>query len=79
MAKARIPITQSYQTVATGVAIFTIDEVGDGAIFFDTTGDDSTAYKVTALINEQFSENAVQDTQVRASGDGWVIIVDGTL
>ena len=78
MAKARVVVTQSYQTVATGRVVITIDVKGDGTLFFET-GNDTTAYKTILGPGKQFQQTSSVDTQVKASGDGWEIIVDDTL
>jgi len=80
MAKAKFTITQSWQQVATGAAVFTIEKVGDGTIFFNETEDDVTAYRDSGLAGgEQYQQTAAVITTVRADGDGWELIADGVL
>jgi len=79
MSKAVLNITQAWQTVAVGAAIFTIKVKGAGAIFFNETEDDASAYVAAALPGEQFSQNDAILTKCRATGSGWVIIADGVL
>lgn len=79
MSKLRVSVTQTYQTVATGVAIITIVEKGKGALYIDDTGDDDTAYKTTLGPGDQFEQTETVITQVRADSDDWVIVVDGVL
>ena len=79
MAKAVIQVTQSYQAVASGQVVITVEKKGAGALFFNETADDATAYKVVGEAGEQFQQTDGVATQVRATGDGWEILVDGTL
>lgn len=79
MAKDNIDITQIWALVADGPVIVTIDKVGNGAIFFDQNQDEDTAYKATPQPGEQFEQTEFLPTYVKATGDGWKIIVDGTL
>lgn len=79
MAKAKITVTQAWQDAATGAAVFTIEKHGDGALYFNETEDDATAYKTTGEAGEQFEQTNAVTTKVRATGDGWEVIVDGVL
>lgn len=79
MAKARIVITQSYQQVASGAVVITVDKLGAGALHFDENQDDSTAYKSTEGAGGQFQQTEAIPTFMRATGDGWEVIVDGVL
>jgi hypothetical protein len=83
MAKTTIILTDAYQSVATGAATFTIKQRGAGKILFnDVNTDDVAAYEYgqgSTEINEQFKENETRTTYARATGAGWVIIVDGVL
>ncbi len=80
MAKAKFTVTQSWVQVAVGECAITIEQVGDGAIYFDEASNDVTAYKTVApAIEDQFQQTDAVPTFVRATGDGWAVIVDGVL
>lgn len=79
MAKAITTVTQAWQQIATGPAIFTIDKRGTGSILFNETEDDATAYRDAALPGDQFEQGDIKITKVRATGDGWKVLADGVL
>ncbi len=79
MAKNRVVVTDTYQTVATGAVVITVAVEGTGTLFFDETGNDATAYKTQLGPGEQFQQTDAVDTQVKSDGSGWEIIVDGVL
>ncbi len=79
MAKARISVTQSWVQVATGAVVVTIDAIGDGVLFMNETASDATAYRSSDGVGAQFQQSEAVTTYVRATGDGWAVIVDGVL
>ena len=79
MAKTTVTVTQTYQQVASGQCVITIKERGEGIIFFNETASDTNAYKLNPVPEDQFQQTSSVQTHVKASGDGWQIIVDGTL
>lgn len=79
MSKARFTITQAWQQIATGPAIFSIARKGTGSLIFNETEDVSTAYQVVAEAGEQFEQTGVNITTVRTTGAGWEIVADGVL
>jgi hypothetical protein len=79
MAKALTTVTQAWQQIATGPAVFTIDTVGKGSIIFNETENDATAYRDAALPGDQFEQGDIKITKVRATGDGWKVLTDGVL
>ena len=79
MAKSTIEITQSYQQIATGPVIITVLRRGKGSLLFNDTPSDVNALTDRASITQQFTEDENRLTFVRATGDGWKVIVDGVL
>lgn len=79
MSRALITVTQAWQEIATGPAIFTIERQGKGKLLFNETEDDVTAYKDVAEPNDQFEQDDIKVTKVRATGDGWKVLADGVL
>ncbi len=77
MSKIRTEVTQAWQQIATGPAVFTIAADGEGAIIFNESEDDATAYTGTPGNNAQFEQNAEVPTYVRATGNGWAVVTDG--
>jgi hypothetical protein len=79
MAKSVISVTQSFQKVATGQCIITVCQRGDGYLVFNETASDTAAYNIASSYDDQFEQMSAVDTYVKATGDGWEIIVDGIL
>jgi hypothetical protein len=79
MAKAVYTVTTNWQQIATGPVVLTIKAEGDGVIMFDEAQDDATAYVSSADVGDQFEQAAAVPTYVKATGDGWKVIADGTL
>ena len=80
MAKQVVTITDTFQQVASGAAVITVQKRGDGSLLINETAVDATAYKVRAEINEQFQQTDAVASHVRATdATGWEILVDGVL
>jgi len=79
MAKARTTVTTSWQQIAAGAAVFTVEKVGAGHLLFNETQADETAYRDRPSQNDQFEQRSDVTTYVKATGDGWEIIADGSL
>ncbi len=79
MSKNTINVTSSYQQIASGAVVITVKTAGKGVLLFDENQNDSTAYRSSAPVGEQFSQSQTVPTFIRATGDGWVVIVDGVL
>ena len=79
MARARVVVTQSWQQIAVGAAVFTIDIAAHGAVYFNEAQDDSTANKVYPKAGEQFSQSVTVPTYVKAEQLGWELIADGAI
>lgn len=78
--RATILVTQSYQQIASGTAVVSVIQVGEGSLKFNQVASDIDALSVTnAVINEQFSQNETVPTFIRATGEGWKVLVDGVL
>jgi len=79
MAKARTTVTTSWQQIAAGAAVFTVEKVGSGHLLFNETPSDETAYRDRPNQYDQLEQPNAAPTYVKATGDGWVIIADGSL
>jgi len=79
MAKTRVIVSQTFEQIATGAVVVTVDKQGDGALLFNETATEDTAYKSHPEISEQFQQTEAVTTFVRATGDGWELIADGVL
>lgn len=81
MAKTQVVVTDTWQNIATGPAVFTIKKVGVGNIAFNTTETLDTAYEDVPAVGDQFQQTDALNTKVKAdrADAGWVIIVDGAL
>ena len=79
MAKSTVVVTNSWQQVATGAVVITIESQGSDVILFDEAQNDATAYKSSSPVGDQFQQSETVATWVRSDGEGWVIIVDGVL
>ena len=79
MAKTTATVTTSWQQVATGPVVVTVKTQGDGVLLFDENQNDATAYRSSAPVGEQFQQNEILPTYARATGEGWVITIDGML
>ncbi len=79
MAKITVAITNSWQQVATGAVVITIESQGSDVILFDEAQNDATAYKSSSPVGDQFQQSEAVATWVRSDGEGWVVIVDGAL
>lgn len=79
MARATVVITQNFQLVASGVVTMTVVKQGKGTLIFNETSTDSNANTETAVAEDQFLQTEVKDTYVRATGDGWTLLIDGTI
>lgn len=77
MAKTKYTVTTAWAQVATGAAIFTVEVEGDGALYFNESETDDTAYKSVPSAGDQFEQTAALPTYVRATGTGWAIVADG--
>lgn len=80
MAKQVVTVTDTFQQVAAGAVIITVNKRGNGSLLINETAVDATAYKVRADINEQFQQTDAVASYVRATDpSGWEILVDGVL
>ncbi len=79
MAKTTKLVSQAYTQIATGPVVITVSKKGEGVLYFNETPSDVSAYKDAAKPNDQFQQSQSVNTFCRADGDGWEIIVDGTL
>lgn len=81
MARATTIITDSFQLIASGAALFSIKEKGKGALIFNETATDSNANFEHPEAAQQFLQNETKETYVRAQQPdaGWVIITDGDI
>ena len=80
MARQSVGITQSWQEIATGEAVITVVKKGKGKLLFNTSGSDVDALPFSgASTEQQFQQNSREPTYCRASGDGWEVIVEGTI
>ena len=76
MAKTKIHVTLAWQEIATSTAIITIEKRAKGTLMFNQSEDETTAYKTTGDVGEQFMQDDDIPTYVRADREGWEIIVD---
>lgn len=80
MARTVKNITEAYQSVSTGVAVFSFKKKGKGTLFINTVNtDDDTAEAFSSDGNErQSQQESAVETFIRASdpGEGWEVIVD---
>jgi hypothetical protein len=79
MARQTVTLTDSWQQVASGKCVITVLDDGNGAIFFNETATDVDALPIRAKNNQQFAQASGVDTFMKASGDGWEILVDGVI
>lgn len=79
MARDTFAVTTSWQQVASGIVTITIQKQGSGTLFFNETDSDVDANRFTAVSQDQFVQDSAVPTWVRASQDGWEILVDGAL
>lgn len=76
MARQVITVTTAWQQASTGKAVYTVTKRGTGALFLNTTEDDPTANVFTPSVGEQIEQTEAIITHVKASGLGWVVLVD---
>ncbi len=79
MARARIVVTQTWQQIAVGRAVFTVAKAGRGPLYFNELADDNTANVVNPGPERQFQQGDDLPTFVRADGLGYELIADGAL
>ena len=79
MSRATITLTNSFQLVSSGVVTITVLTEGNGALVFNETATDSNANFEQASKEDQFIQTEAKDTYVRTTGEGWIILVDGTI
>lgn len=83
MARSVKNITEAYQLVSAGAAVFSFKKKGKGTLFINTEDvagpDDSKAEEFASDGNErQAQQQSVVNTYIRASDpdEGWIVIVD---
>jgi len=81
MARSTTIITDSFQQIASGAALFTIDKVGKGALILNETASDSNANFTRPEAGGQLAQTEAKATFVRAqeANAGWVVITDGAI
>ena len=79
MAKSTVVVTDTWQQVATGAVVITVDVQGSSALLFNESATDVNALSSRPDAEEQFAQNEALATFVRSDGDGWEIQVDGAL
>ena len=81
MARATTIVTDSFQQIASGAALFTIKKKGKGALIFNETATDSNANLEHPQAGGQFTQTEAKATHVRAqqANAGWEIITDGDI
>jgi hypothetical protein len=80
MARATFNLVKDVWTeVATGECVVTILSAPSGNIAFNESASDTNQLKVATSYGKQFMQNQALPTFVKASEDGWIILVDGAL
>jgi hypothetical protein len=80
MARSRIEVTQTWQLISTGQAVFSVLHVSTGTLLFNEIADDITANRISnPQLGRQFQQGEAKSTYVRATRDGWVLLADGDL
>lgn len=80
MARATFNLVKDTWTqVATGACVVTVIAGSKGIISFNESGSDVNALKDDAFRGDQFLQNEAVATWVKASEDGWSVLVDGVL
>ena len=80
MGRQNIVLTTAWQQIASGLAVFTVETEGaKGAILLNNTADDATAMKDSPKRGHQIEQRTDEPTFARATYDGWVLNVDGSL
>lgn len=79
MSRATINVTQSWQLISSGAVTITVTKKGAGSLLFNETGTDSNANVTNPSPGDQFGQDEIRDTFVRALGDGYEVLVDGTI
>lgn len=80
MARSVKNITETYQSVSAGAAVFSFKKKGKGTLFINTVNtDDDAAEEFSSEENErQAQQQSAVETFIRANDpdEGWVVIVD---
>ena len=76
MSRSKVVVATDWAVVGSGIATFTVEKEGDGALFVNDVADDETADGSLTRKGLQFMQNETRDTFARADGDGWVLFVD---
>jgi len=82
MARTSVTLTTSWQQVATGRAVFTVEKVptsGEGQILFNDAAADAAALTLSGgkgLLNDQVEQRDSVATYAKATVDGYQINVD---
>jgi len=79
MARATTAITDIFQQIGSGPVTITVLNQGTGSLFFNETAVESNANVVTGVAGDQYSQTEIKDTYVKSSGEGWVLLTDGSL
>jgi len=81
MSRQTITVTNAWQQIAVGIAVFTIQGHGEGPLLFNETASDINAIPVFELAGKQMKETEPKSTFVRAKKNnaGWIIVVDGDI
>ena len=83
MARQLLTITDTWQTIANGIAVFDVEKKGAGTLLFNQLEDDLTAHKDNPEAGDQYFESEERITKCKVNGyDGtnpYIILVDGVL
>lgn len=81
MARTALTITEVYQLASAITAVFTVRQAGEGTLIInDVNTDDDAAERVSkdtpGIVGLQFEQGLAKNTYMRATGTGWVVLIE---
>jgi len=78
MSRTKLTVTQSWQSAFTGPGLVTVEETGEGVLLINDAESDITALAIKATDGPrmQIDQRSTVETFIRATGDGWEVIID---
>lgn len=76
MSRSAVTVTTSWALVASAVVTITVREFGNGVLMINDESVDATAEVYDMIKRERVQQNANKPTYLKATGTGWVVIID---
>ena len=79
MARATINVTDTWQQVAVGQAVVTVERAGGKTLLVNEVASDVNASEFSLEKSDQLWQNETLPTFIRSVSPNWILTVDGVL